>query len=90
VEPRRIRPRKTLYYLRSLAALAGVADRGSLARFVATGGRDRRLVLRNRLVLRLGELLELLSLKETIVNVSDGLTTRDGGGAGLNPQLKMG
>jgi len=54
-----LRPRKTVYYARSLAALSRVAEPRSLARVLAGG---RTLILRDGMSLRLGGLLDLLIL----------------------------
>jgi FkbM family methyltransferase len=75
-----LRPGKTLYYVRSLAALAGIAEPRSLARFLATGRRGGSLALRDGLSLRLGGLLDLLILKETVADDSYRLRELDGTG----------
>ena len=76
-EPVPLRPRKTLYYLRSLVALFALAEPASLLRFLAGGGRGGRLVLRDGTTLQLGGLLVLI-LKETIVDDSYRLLELDG------------
>ena len=71
-----VRPRKTFYYLRSLAAVSRIAEPRSLARFLAR--RSDLIVLRNGLRLRLGRPLDLLILKETVVDDSYRLRELDG------------
>lgn len=61
-----LRPRKTRYYLRSLAALLALAEPASLASCLVRGRRGGKLVLRAGLELQLGGLLDLLIVKETV------------------------
>lgn len=58
--------RKAPYYARSLGALARIATLGSIARSVV--GRERRLDLRDGTTIRLSAPVDLLVVKETLVD----------------------